>query len=171
MGSNAKPQPSQWRGLSALSYTSNRLTMTVLRERGAKIVSLLDERGIEWLLQPDSVPALATYGDSFTAPPAFGWDKMAPTIQSCICDHRLIPDHGDAWQLAWTHEGDALVVERQCLPYRLSRSVHTSRTGLRLDYELSTTVVVSLPGLWAPHPIFDARDDSPGSCCQIKFAR
>ncbi|WP_375385757.1 hypothetical protein [uncultured Microbacterium sp.] len=131
------------------------LTAVVCAERGAKIVSLRDDSGTEWLAQGDgkdvSRPDVA-----FVDAEMAGWDECVPSIVACSVDGRDVPDHGDLWNTPFTHEGDnTLVAIGRSLRYRFSRSIHPTSTGLLLSYT-ALALDGPVPLLWAAHPQFAA---------------
>ncbi len=138
------------------------LAAAVDHVRGAKIASLVDTRGSEWLLPPGKrVPA----GRAFTEAEMGGWDECAPSIVSCLAaDGRRIPDHGDLWDVAWDEEGDGLTVTDSAWGYRFSRTVTETADGaVRLGYEVVSDR--DQPFLWAAHPQFSA---PPGTTVDIE---
>lgn len=138
--------------MSAL-FGRDELAMVVDAERGAKIVSLVDAAGNEWLLPPEAPPAEP--GTPFVEAEMGGWDECAPTIVACKGPHgEALPDHGDLWDTAWMAAGSVMTVCGTSLPYRLTRSVSAIRRGVRLDYEVVADR--DMPFLWAAHPQFRA---------------
>jgi hypothetical protein len=122
--------------------------------RGAKITSLRDPHGREWLVQSSAPipPPLTPFGLAEMA----GWDECAPTITACRVNGTPLPDHGDVWDVAWNDHDGAVVVDGPSWPYRLRRVVGPSSSGgIRLTYEASATHEV-IPFLWAAHPQFSA---------------
>ena len=121
--------------------------------RGAKIVSLRDDRGREWLAQGDGRKHRP--GVAFVDAEMAGWDECAPTIVACKVDGRAIPDHGDLWDVPFTAEGPMVWARGRSLDYVLERSITPTPLGLRLTYR-AWTPHVSIPFLWAAHPQFVA---------------
>jgi hypothetical protein len=132
------------------------VSLTFRPSRGAKIVSLRDPAGNEWLAQSE-VPQ-PSGAVAFASAEMAGWDECAPTITACIVNGRHLPDHGDAWDTQWVWSGweETLSVEGRSWPYRLERSVEESpAAGIRLSYR-ATSLEGDLPFLWAAHPQFAA---------------
>lgn len=141
------------------------LQVSVEPTRGAKITSLRDADGTEWLTQSDGrgIPAPGT---SFVDAEMAGWDECAPTVTECVIDGAAVPDHGDAWDQEWTANADTLRHTGTSLPYALERTITpTPGGGLRLSYR-ATTEAGDVPFLWVGHPQFAA---PPGT--RIEFAR
>lgn len=131
------------------------LTATVDPRRGAKIVSLLDGNGHEWLLPPREPASPLPVGTAFTDAEMGGWDECAPSIVACPApDGRRVSDHGDLWDVEWTGDGATLTAHGRALDYEFSRSIELADAGLRFTY----TVLAheDTPFLWAAHPQFSA---------------
>lgn len=123
---------------------------------GGAIVSLIaGDR--EWLVQGEPWRSTPTASQPFVAVPPRGWDEMMPTIDECVVDGSVVPDHGEAWRRPWTGSADALSF-RSPRGYTLSRTVTRTPRSVRLDYLVES--VVDQPFLWAAHPLFAA---GPGS--------
>jgi hypothetical protein len=149
-----------------LTVTGDGLTARVDASRGAKIVSLEDATGHEWLSPP---PPLAAYsGRSFTDAEMCGWDECAPTISACrLDDGTELPDHGDLWDTEWQLDGDRLTARGHSMDYSISRGIHSIAGGLRLDYSV-TAGARPTPFLWAAHPQFLA---PAGSSVEVNATR
>lgn len=131
------------------------LTATVDPRRGAKIVSLLDRGGHEWLLPPRELDAPQPTGTAFTDAEMGGWDECAPSIVGCLApDGRPVPDHGDLWDVEWTGDGTTLTARGRALDYEFSRAIASTDAGLRLTYRV--VAHEDIPFLWAAHPQFSA---------------
>ena len=130
-----------------LRLTGGGLEIAVEPSEGARITSLRDRFGQEWLVQP--TPAWPG-----------GWDEVAPSIRPVtLPDGSLVPDHGDALRMPWLVERaspDALQLSVQLatVPVRLRRRASATPSGIRLDYEASTGSPALVPFLWAAHPQF-----------------
>ena len=138
------------------------LTALVVPDRGAKIASLRDGTGREWLAQPGpTLPAPARGPVSFVDAEMCGWDECAPTVDADVLDGTALADHGEAWTTPWT----ALTpgtwgCDGRSLPYRLSRRVEPTAAGLELVYTAEALANTPVPFQWAAHPQFAA---PPGS--------
>lgn len=140
------------------------LRATIAAERGAKIVSLLDDAGNEWLAQPAGWRPPARPGAAFVASDMCGWDECAPTIVACQpSGWPAVPDHGDLWDVAWVGDGAVLRGHSRSLDVDLIRSIRPCASGLRIEYE-ARPAVTGTPFLWAAHPQFAA---PPGSRISI----
>ncbi len=162
-----------WHGIEAWELASPDLSVAMVPEMGAKIVSLIDRRTeTEWLIGPGDRPVKpAAYGAAFTEQDMAGWDEMFPTIVSCPYPgagkyHGVnLTDHGEAWCLPWqvvqAGEGRlALSLQGLALPYRLSRTTSIPEPStLRLSYTLQNLGSDPMPYLWAAHPQFTCEQD------------
>jgi galactose mutarotase-like enzyme len=149
--------------MTVIQLATEGVSLTMLPERGGKIVSLFDKRhGREWLEQPNGeglrVPAGAA---SFDLGDMCGWDEIMPTVASCRLNGSVIelPDHGDLWQTSWDvlELGESTVTTRArglSLDYVLERTLTLRADGLRVHYSVSTGSQVPQALLWAAHPLF-----------------
>ena len=138
-----------------LTIRGSGLTAEVLPERGAKIVSLRDDSGREWLAQSDP-SKMPTPDASFVDAEMAGWDECAPSIVACTVDGRAVPDHGDLWNVPFSIEGEgSLAATGTSLGYRFTRSIRPTSTGLQLSYA-ARALDRPVPFLWAAHPQFSA---------------
>ena len=129
------------------------LSAVVNPRRGAKITSLIDATGTEWLAQ--GTGREVARDASFIDAEMCGWDECAPTIVACrIADHAL-PDHGDLWDAEFAVDGDQVAVDGRSLPYRFRRRILATRRGLRIEYSAESSSG-PIPFLWAGHPQFAA---------------
>lgn len=139
-------------GEQLVRVDGNGLHATVAPRRGAKIVSLTDRAGQEWLLQPG---APAPSGTPFTAAETGGWDECAPTIVPCTSpEGTALPDHGDLWDTPWSADGSSMTAHGTALDYTITRTIVPCDQGLRLEY--TVTARCDTPFLWAAHPQFSA---------------
>jgi hypothetical protein len=127
--------------------------------RGAKIVSLRDDSGREWLAQAEPGAAI---GARFVDAEMAGWDECAPSISACVVDGRQIPDHGDLWDSVFELEGP--VARGAGDGYTFSRRIEQIDGGLRLSYRAEAQGG-DVPFLWAAHPQFVA---PAGSRVEVK---
>lgn len=133
-----------------------RLSATVLPSRGAKIISLLDDRGMDWLGQPDRAVGIpARPGTDFLAAEMAGWDECAPTIDQCTIGGVELADHGELWTKAFEVTDKGVSATDLSLGYHFSRDITATADGLRFDYRVES-LGGTFPFLWAAHPQFIA---------------
>jgi len=142
----------RWHGETALRLDSGWGSTVMLPERGAKIASIRDHTGHEWLAQPspgDLPPARP--GQRYSGAEMCGWDEMAPTLRS-----PGLPDHGEVWAAPWRIVDESpqeveLEVRGSVVPFVLRRRTQVTSTGLVLDYAARSTS--GRPDfLWVAHP-------------------
>ncbi|MCY7411652.1 MAG: hypothetical protein LH471_01210 [Salinibacterium sp.] len=132
------------------------LSAVVAPERGGKIISILDARGVEWMATPDrEVGIAARSGDDFLSAEMAGWDECAPTIVACTVDQVDLADHGELWTKPFTIDRASVWVDDETLGYRFTRTIESTVEGLVLDYSV-TAGAHDVPFLWAGHPQFRA---------------
>lgn len=145
-----------WHGQTALRLESECVSVVVLPERGAKIASMVDARGYEWLAQPPAGDLVAARrGDSFPDAEMCGWDEMFPTLQSVG-----LPDHGEVWAEPWdVLRADSQLIETEfrgvARPYLLQRRIELSERGVVLRYSARATTEATVV-MWVAHPQFVA---------------
>ncbi|WP_061963009.1 hypothetical protein [Demequina aurantiaca] len=133
---------------------TERFTVVVDLQRGAKITSLLDHTGREWLAQA-APGANRQAGAAFTDAEMAGWDECAPTIDACVVDGVSMPDHGDLWDQPFIGDAAHSEVTRDGLGFTFERSITEVPEGIRLNYRV-TALREQIPFLWAAHPQFSA---------------
>lgn len=138
------------------------LTATVDPRRGAKITSLADSTGRQWLVATEPGQSYAP-GVPFTDAEMAGWDECAPTINPCVVDGRDVPDHGDLWDTEFEVDGNTVTAVGASLDYRFHREISPVEGGLAFDYTAEARSA-TVPFLWAAHPQFVA---PVGTCVAI----
>jgi galactose mutarotase-like enzyme len=100
-------------------------------------------------------------GDSFEKGTFAGADECLPTISACPWQGRVLPDHGEAWTLAWALDESVLAqgkirtsVTLPLSPLRLTRTLELRDELLRMDYRLENLGTKPEFWLWAWHPLF-----------------
>lgn len=149
---------------------TERMRVVVVPSLGAKTLSLVDKRsGREWLYRSPRPLGNLGYGTSFADGDGSGWDEMFPSVNACAypavpwCG-REVPDHGEVWALAWSHEGEKSGEALRCavsgvrFPYRLEKTyVFPAADRLRIEYRAVNLSDAPLPFLWAAHPLLSIR--------------
>ena len=139
-----------WRGYRSERFTSPAGDLVVVPELGARIVSLSDATGHEWLVQPHGHRVRRETGE-FTSVPPYGWDEMMPSIDRCTVQGSDTGDHGAAWNAPWRVAGSSLAIDDRGGRYTFAREVSPSPSGFVLNYEVIAHETVDV--LWAPHPL------------------
>lgn len=151
-------------GRDALTLSNDRVSVTTVPDRGARITSLLDRTtGHEWMWRPTAdvrLPARTT-ADAFDDSPLVGADECIPTVGFCTIDDATYPDHGGAWSDAWTPETDesratvTTSLDLRCAPLRITRVMSLAGATLTLAYEVINRSSRAVPWLWCWHPLFN----------------
>jgi hypothetical protein len=146
------------------------LTLEVVGELGARVISLRDRRrGREWLLSgepPDAAEARAWSAEQavFGGRESFGWDECLPTVAPCAdpsaSDGPRLRDHGDQWarptQVGRDIEAGALVNTWMGArwPYRFSRRLSCpDGDSVLAEYGLENHDDRPMPVLWSQHAV------------------
>src|SRR3989475_2589196 len=137
--------------------------MEVRPERGGRITSLR-LAGEELLDQGIGVDDHSAEG--FVAGGAWGWDEMVPNVEAGRYpgpgpfEGVELPDHGEAWRVAWTVIDDSTLECRgRLLPWRLRRGIVLGDSALRLNYTYSNVGDAPLYAYWCSHALFRYEDD------------
>jgi len=137
--------------------------MEIQPERGGRITSLrLD--GDELLDQGIGIDHPSVEG--FVAAGARGWDEMVPNVDASEYPGSgpygavALPDHGEAWRLAWTVVDEATMeCSGRVLPWKLSRRISLADSAVRLDYVYANVGDEPLFAYWCAHPLFRYEED------------
>jgi galactose mutarotase-like enzyme len=134
------------------SFEGSGWTLLVDPGRGAKITSLRDRHGNEWLAQAAGAAASPTPERAFVDAEMAGWDECAPSILACESAGGEVPDHGSLWNRPFDVDDDLLSAVDERLGFELSRRISFDADGLLLTYTAKATR--PQPFLWAAHPQF-----------------
>ncbi len=150
-------------GFERLQLASEQVTVVVIPELGARLLSLRDNQsGRDWLWRPDGDLRLwrNRLDDPFTQGTFAGADECIPTIAPCVWQGLSLPDHGEAWSQAWHLDEASLSEGRIRLdvtlprsPLRLVREIRLEGSVLFMDYELHNRSSSPQHWLWAWHPL------------------
>ncbi|MHA7963952.1 DUF4432 family protein [Paenibacillus sp. CAU 1782] len=161
--SDVKWKPFSHQGYTCIQGENDVLSVTIVPDRGSKIISLVDKKSDrEWIYRTDRPWEPLRNGMAWDEGDQGGWDEMFPTILPSSCpdeswDHISFPDHGEVWNRPWRYaiEGDKLVLEVEGVqfPYTLRKTVTLAGSRLQLYYELENKAEVVFSYLWAAHPL------------------
>ena len=156
-------------GFTLARLTSERCSVAVLPELGAKIVSVVDSRTKrEWMWRPPGQLRLwrNPEGAPFLDSTFVGADECLPTIVPCSWRGRELPDHGEVWSAEWTLDEDRLSDGEICTsiqlphsPFNFERSISLDRNIISLAYRLTNTGTEPECWLWALHPLLSFEPD------------
>jgi galactose mutarotase-like enzyme len=126
-------------------------------ERGGRITSLR-LAGEELLDRGIGVDDPSATG--FVAAGAWGWDEMVPNIEPT----ETLPDHGEAWRLAWEVTRAAGVeLAMRCrgriVPWELTRALHLRDGAVIAVYTYRNVGKKPHLAYWSAHPLFKFESD------------
>lgn len=153
----------------AVALVTEDLSVTVLPNLGAKIISIVSRRTAREFVwrDPHRKVGLIAEGSLYGDNDVSGIDDCFPTIDPCrypgddFADISL-GDHGDVWSRRWDWavKGDEVVFQLcgESLPFVLEKSfkISTGRASLTMSYSLSVSGDVPLDYQWTGHPLFRA---------------
>lgn len=155
--------------LREVTLTGGGLTVVVLPEVGAKIISVVSERsGREFVWRDPTRPVgRVGPGARYADHDASGIDDCFPTVDACAYpggayDGMALPDHGDLWARGWTAEqaDDQAVftVTGDALPYRFTKRVRIDAPSRSVVVTDTVTLVGPGPLVyqWTGHPLLRA---------------
>jgi len=125
--------------------------MEIRPERGGRITSLrLD--GEELLDQGIGVDQPTAEG--FVEGGAFGWDEMVPNLEAT----NTLPDHGEAWRLAWevvslSSHSARMSCDGRLVPWSLERRIILGE-DVEVLYRYTNVGSESHNAYWCAHPLF-----------------
>ncbi len=132
-------------------------------ERGGRITSL--RLAGEELLD-EGIGIDDPSADGFVAAGAQGWDEMVPNVDACLYpgpgpfEGIQLPDHGEAWRLAWTVIDDTTMeCSGRILPWRLARRIVLADSLVRVEYRYTNIGEAPLYAYWCAHPLFRYESD------------
>lgn len=135
--------------------------LEVVPERGGRITGLR-LRGEELLEQGIGVDRFDAA--DFVAAGAAGWDEMVPNVTPGPYpgpgwEGVELPDHGEAWRLAWsveraTESSAVMWCAGRLLPWRLERHLDLSEQLVRASYVYTNTGSGPLYAYWCAHALF-----------------
>lgn len=150
-------------GFACYGLRNETISVEVVPELGAKILSLVNRQtGREWMWTPPDRGALFRnrLGDLFDDSTLIGADECIPTMGPCTWKGRDLPDHGEAWSMAWTLDEAALAQDRivtalrlPISPFFFERSLWLQGNRVVLDYRLRNLADEANEYLWALHPM------------------
>jgi galactose mutarotase-like enzyme len=151
-----------YKGLDAFFIESELIKLTVLKDLGAKIASLIyKEQDFEVATQPNSSSyTLPRFGDSFEKYDGSGFDDCFPTTDPCLD----MVDHGELWSRPWDIEvvNGSLVckIEGVRFPYRFERTIQVEESTVNLKYRVENFGEKPINALWAFHGLVRGDKDS-----------
>jgi galactose mutarotase-like enzyme len=153
----------EFQGFAVHTLSDDRVSLAVVPELGARIISLKNVRTQrEWLWHPGDRLELFRNrpDDAFNEGPLAGVDECLPTIGPCAWRGRDLPDHGEVWNRSWQLDLDALregilktSVRLEISPFAFERSIALHQGEIHLNYTLTNLSNAEEPFVWAMHPL------------------
>jgi len=150
-------------GFKVYVLNNQQVEVAIVPELGARLLSLKDLRSRrEWLWHPPGKRRLFRNqpGDDFVRGPMAGLDECLPTVAPCEWRGRALPDHGEAWNAAWTVDAQGwetgflrATLNLELSPFTFERTLELSDNEVRLEYRLANCSPVEEAYLWAMHPL------------------
>ena len=144
-----------------LTLSNGVVSIAVLPDLGAKISSLTDRTGREYLSRSDKPYRARHPGAPFGDSEFDGIDECFPTVGGCEYPAApwtglKVPDHGELWSQAWTRSaGLGLTLEAHGIvfPFHMRRSITLEGPAVTLAYTVSNTGDAPLQYLYAFHAL------------------
>lgn len=166
-----RPNAVQQAPVQEVTMTSPYLRVRTAPRLGAKLTELRSLRsGRDWLwrnprhMMRQGKP-FADYVGEFDSG---GWDELFPNVEPVPAGVMLgkwgdggLTDHGELWYREWKSDSESPLrcsqtVASDTIGFRFRRGVSLDRLSPRADfaYEIENKGPVSLPFVWAAHPLF-----------------
>jgi len=165
-----KVSSGDYKGLKTVIIENDTVSVTIVPQLGAKIVSLkLKSANMEYAFQKTTPLNLEPYDGNYTQGEMCGFDDMFPTIDAGYYDRFpwkgiFMPDHGEVWPLAWTTDSSqdsaAFSIHGVRFPYRLSKKVLVEDNSVLVRYTAQNETLYDMDYLWSGHFMLAAETGS-----------
>lgn len=158
-------------GLRLLQLENGWLSLSVLPEVGAKILTLLDKknkRNLLWRnprIRPQAYPIDANFDNYWCG----GWDDAYPTADACAHGGEPFPNLGELRSLRWeveTLEADETKATARLSAYgpisaiKATKTVSLTGRTLQMNFSIESLSPIPLDFLWGTHPAFAVEEGS-----------
>jgi galactose mutarotase-like enzyme len=152
-------------GLRLLELENEWLSLSVLPEVGAKILTLSDKksnRKVLWRnprIRPQAYPIDANFDNYWCG----GWDDAYPTADACVHGGEPFPNLGELRSLRWeveTLEADETKATARLSAYgpisaiKATKTVTLTGRTLQMNFAIESLSPIPLDFLWGTHPAF-----------------
>jgi DNA-binding FadR family transcriptional regulator len=154
-----------WEGLGAIRMIGDRIAVTVVPSRGARIVELLDRQtGVQWLSPPVRPPQGLHEGAIWEDQDCAGWDELFPNIAPVAATAAASGhfEQGDLWFQEWDTaiDPDLLVASCRSAEVLFVRRISLSGGTLHTEYSVENLTDQPVVSCWAAHPILRLTDST-----------
>jgi galactose mutarotase-like enzyme len=148
-------------GLRLLELENEWLSLSVLPEVGAKILTLYDKTGNRQILwenpriRPQTYPIDANFDNYWCG----GWDDAYPTADACIHAGEPFPNLGELRSLHWQVE-ELTPTKTVLTAYGPISAIHATKTiwlsgqVLHMSFSVKSLSPIALDFMWGTHPAF-----------------
>lgn len=153
-------------GLASLLIETDHLSIKVLPELGAKVISIVCKpsgREVLWR-QPGRELRRPAFGAAFDAYDLSGWDECFPSIGEVHYPDGpwkgiVVPDHGELWsqpwQWAWAEKRLRMWVHSVRFAYHFERIFDFEAPDcIAIHYRVGNPTPFPFKALWSMHPFF-----------------
>lgn len=158
-------------GLLGLVVETKSLTLSILPELGAKVISLVHQPSAHEHLwrHPGRPLRLARYGDAYDRYDLSGWDECFPTISEVVYPEApwqgiFVPDHGELWSVPWQwdFQADTLRMWTHSVrfAYRFERIFRFVGDAIEITYIVHNPTPFAFKALWSMHPFLNVTPTS-----------
>jgi galactose mutarotase-like enzyme len=161
----SKVQDTTLNQLRLLVLENESISLSILPEVGAKILTLLDKkshRNILWenlRTPPQTYPIDANFDNYWCG----GWDDAFPTADACIYKGEPIPNVGELRSLSWKVEelkADAISATARLTAYgpihpiKATKTVSLRGRTVEMGFDIENIGPIPVDYLWGTHPAF-----------------
>ncbi len=155
----------QYKDRKAIAIETARLTLLILPQDGAKLVSLkrkADEKELLVTKSGDTYRVL-TYNGSYVESECSGFDDMFPTVDPETVNGLSYPDHGECCRLPYDARIEEarlhLVADSKLFPITYEKTIYVEgEDTVCLKYRIHNRANSPFPFLWAGHIMLAGED-------------
>lgn len=146
-----------------ITLSNTFLSISVIPELGGKICSIKNNSGREFLHRSDQAYAMRRYGMKFKDSEQDGIDECFPSRANSSYPllpwkHRLIPEYGEIYQLAWTvdqvsNTSITCSCTGKAFPYEFTRTISIEGRVIHFDYSVSNVSAHPFHAHYTFHPM------------------
>ncbi len=157
--------------LRALRLESEQLSLSILPEVGAKILTLVDKargRNLLWenpRIRPQKFPIDSNFDNYWCG----GWDDAFPTADACEHNGEAFPNLGELRSLTWQVEDQGQAQDRVWVRLstfapisaaKATKTIMLQRNQVTVHFALECLGPLPFDYLWGTHPAFSVTQES-----------